>query len=125
MHNYHYGASGDYIKDREKFLKQGFPGFKVCMKMLQSNDPQKKEDGSYLLESHASEFLEELMTQFKRAENYGIRYWLIYLISKAKSQAAIPFLKEYLFCNEESLRRAAIQGLKDLDTKETRTQSRP
>jgi len=103
------------LKDKYKF-----PGFKACMKMMRSRDPQVQEDGFHSLLPHASEFVEQLIAEFYAEEKHGLRCWLLELLGESKSPQALPVLQENLYSSDESLKSWAIYGLKKLDTKEAR-----
>ncbi len=102
-------------------MKAKFPGFKKCMAMMRKRDGQTKEDGFHWLLPHAGEYVHELMAEFGGEEDFGLRCWLLELIGSAKSPDAFDFLAGQLRADDWRLRKWAIQGLKNLNTKEART----
>jgi hypothetical protein len=102
-------------------MKAKFPGFKKSMAMMRKCDPQTQEDGFHSLLPHAGEYVPELIEEFGKEQDHGLRCWLLELIGAAKSPDAFDFLAGQLRADDWRLRNRAIQGLKDLDTKEART----
>ena len=98
-----------------------FPGFERCLKMMRSSNGSVREDGFGWLEDRAAEYLPQLIAAFWDEDNALIRPWLMELIGDAQSSAAMPFLVERLRDDDESIRDWAIRGLRQLDTKESRT----
>jgi len=102
-------------------MKARFPGFKKCMAMMRKRDPQTQEDGFHWLLPHAGEHVHELIEEFGKEENHGLRCWLLELIGSAKSPDAFEFLAGQLRSADERFRFWAIWRLKNLGTKEART----
>lgn len=102
-------------------MKAKFPGFKKCMEMMRSRDPQVQEDGFHRLLLHASEHVGELIDAFHSEDNFGLKCWLLELVDAAKSEAAFEFLADQLRSDEWQFRNWAMIGLKHLDTKQART----
>jgi len=102
-------------------LKDKFPGFNACIKLMHKHNPQLQEDGFGLLLPHAHEFVDELIIEFQRETDHGLRCWLLELIGEAKSPKAFPLLVESLKGDDESFWYWAISGLRKLDTKAART----
>lgn len=103
-------------------MKKGdFPGFKKCMEMMRSSDPQIQEDGFSLLLPHVSNHLETLIQAFRSEEDQGLKCWLLELIGETKLPESFDILNEQLENEHESLRYWAIIGLKKLDSKAART----
>lgn len=71
--------------------------FQRAMWLMRRRDPQAREDGFHLL-----------------------RCWLLELIGRARSEAALPLLAEQLHGQDPSLRTWAAHGLEALDTKAAR-----
>jgi hypothetical protein len=109
-----------YYEFRDKFLSGKFPGFDYCIKMLHSRDPQIQEDGFGLLRKQASEYVEELISEFKNEKDHGLRCWLLELIGEARSPVAFPLLVECLNSEDLSFKYWAVRGLKNLDSEEAR-----
>jgi hypothetical protein len=89
---------------------------------MRSHDPQKQEDGFQLLRPNAAQHLEELITEFNREPDHGLRCWLLELIGEARSADALPVLVAQLHGDDESLRSWAVKGLEQLNTKPARHQ---
>ncbi|MEU4555393.1 HEAT repeat protein [Micromonospora violae] len=96
--------------------------FQHAMRLMRSRDPQKQEDGFHLLRPHAAQHLEELITEFNREPNHGLRCWMLELIGEARSEDALPVLVAQLHGADEPLRFWAVKGLEQLDTKPARHQ---
>ena len=102
-------------------MKPKFPGFKKCMEMMRSRDPQVQEDGFHWLLPHAPEHVGELIDAFHSEEDFGLRCWLLELVSEAKSEAAFDFLAQQLRSDQWQFRSWAIRGLRDLNSKQARS----
>jgi hypothetical protein len=102
-------------------MKDKFPGFKKCMGMMRKRDCQTQEDGFHWLLPHAADHVHELIEEFGRENDLGLRCSLLELIGSAKSPAAFDFLAGELRGHDQRLRHWAIWALKNLDTKEART----
>lgn len=100
--------------------KGEFPDFQVCMTMMRKQDPQIREDGFYLLLPQASNYMPELIEEFYREQDHGLKCWLLELIGEGKSGEAFPLLVECLKSSDENFRTWAIFGLKKLNTKAAR-----
>ncbi|GHH63171.1 HEAT repeat domain-containing protein [Lentzea cavernae] len=95
--------------------------FDEAMWLMRRHDPQKNEDGFWLLKPHAAEHLDELIEAFRaEQDDRGLRAWLLELISHARAPEALPILVEHLDHEDESLVGWAVSGLEQLDTKEAR-----
>ncbi len=102
-------------------MKERLPSFKKCMEMMRKRDGQTQEDGFHWLLPHAGEYVHELIEEFGKEDDFGLRCWLLELIGLAKSPNAFDFLASQLRADDWRLRKLAIEGLKCLDTKESRT----
>ena len=102
-------------------MRMKFPGFKKCMSMMRKRAPQTQEDGFHWLLPHAGEHVHELIEEFDKEEDHGLRCWLLELIGSAKSPEAFEFLASQLRSDDQHFRLWAIWGLKNLSTKEART----
>jgi hypothetical protein len=102
-------------------MKAKFPGFKKCMAMMRKHAPQTQEEGFHWLLPNAGEYTHELIDEFIKEKDLGLRCWLLELIGSAKSPDAFDFLAGQLRANDQRLRHWAIWALKNLDTQEART----
>ena len=89
--------------------------------MMRSSNGGVSEDGFGWLAERAAELVPQLIAAFWNDDNAAIRLWLMELIGDATSPAALPFLLERLNDGNESVRDWAVRGLRQLDTKESRT----
>lgn len=101
-------------------MKEHFPGFQACMSLMRKKDAQLQEEGFALLLPHAQEYLEQLIDEFSRETDPGLRCWLLELIARAKDPRAFPLFLTYLQSDVCSLKTWAVYGLELLDTKEAR-----
>ncbi len=97
-----------------------FPGFEKCMSMMREPDPWRQEDGFHWLLAHASEYVAELIHEYRTESDHGLRCWLLELLGEARSSEAVPVFKEALGSSEASLRQWAIWGLQKLGSAEAR-----
>lgn len=104
-----------------KFMPAKFPGFKKCMAMMRNRDPQIQEDGFGWLSAQGNDYVRELIEEFHREENPGLRRWLLELIAAAGSPETFDLLTHQMRSEDPSLRHWAIRGLRNIDTKEART----
>jgi HEAT repeat protein len=91
------------------------------MAMMRKRNPATQEDGFHWLLPRAAEYVQELIDEFDKEEDHGLRCWLLELIGAAKSPDAIDFLAGQLRGSDERLRWWAVWGLKNLGTAEART----
>lgn len=87
---------------------------------MRKHNPQLREDGFHLLRPYAHEYTQQLLDEFAREINPGLRCWLLELLSEARDPKTFPLFVEHLQSDEGSLRFWAIRGLKLLNTKEAR-----
>lgn len=73
-----------------------------------------------MLRFHAREHLGELIAEFHREEDHGLRCWLLELIGEARDELALPLLAGQLQGPDEALRSWAVTGLQRLDTRQAR-----
>jgi len=90
------------------------------MTLMRRHDPQQQEDGFRQLLPHAGEHLDELLAEFDREPDHGLRCWLLELIAAARSPCALPVFVEHLHSTDESLRSWSVHGLRLLDTPQAR-----
>jgi len=102
-------------------VKDKFPGFDECMRLMRKHDPQLKEEGFGYLLPRSHDYVDALIAEFQTESDHGARCWLLELIGEARVTAAFPLLLEYLYSTDESLRSWAIRGLQHLNTKEARS----
>jgi hypothetical protein len=101
--------------------KLRFPGFANCLQMMRKRNQQTQEDGFHWLLPRASEFVEELMAEFrKETMDHGLRCWLLELIGEARDPRSLSLLVEQLESADESIRQRAIDALQLLNTSESR-----
>jgi hypothetical protein len=94
--------------------------FEDAMRLMRRHDPQKQEDGFGWLRANADGHLDELIGEFHRETDHGLRCWLLELIGHARSPRALPVLTEQLASSDEALRDWAAAGLRLLDSREAR-----
>jgi hypothetical protein len=94
--------------------------FDKAMRQMRRHDPQVQEDGFHTLRPRAAEYLDELIAEFRREHDHGLRCWLLELIGEARSPAAFAVLVEQLHGEDDDLRSWATRGLTLLDTKDAR-----
>ena len=102
-------------------MKARFPGFEKCLALMRKRDPQTQEDGFHWLLPHAGVYVRELIGEFEKEDDHGLRCWLLELIGAAKSTDALEFLAGQLRSLDRRYRVRAIAGLKDLGTSEARS----
>lgn len=101
-------------------MKAKFPGFRKCIAMMRKRDHQTQEDGFHWLLPHAGEYVHELMEEFGKEKDLGLRCWFLELIGSAKSPDSFDFLASQLRAEDQRLRHWATWALKNLGTKEAR-----
>ena len=100
-----------------------FPGVTTCVALLSS----PKVHGTWVdiicqeLTRHADECADELLGAFGAAADARVRAILMGILCEAKLSKAQPVFIENLKSDDELLRHWAEQGLRDLNTKESRT----
>ena len=100
--------------------KRRFPGLAKCLAMMRNRDPQVQEDGFHALRPQAAKYVLELIAEFERESDPGLRRWLLELIGEARDPRAMAVLREELRSEDESLRTWAVIGLKAMGTKDAR-----
>src|SRR5262249_47312363 len=85
-------------------MKDRFPGFKQCLRMMRKHNGQTQEDGFQWLLPHAAEHVPGLIEEFGKEPDHGLRCWLMELIGSAKSPDAFAFLAEQLRSPDEGVR---------------------
>ncbi len=94
--------------------------FEQAMRLMRRRDPQQQEEGFALLRAHAAVHLDELIAEFGKESDHGLRCWLLELIGYARSARALPVLTEQLRSPDEALRGWAVAGLQLLNSPEAR-----
>ncbi|OHV46660.1 hypothetical protein BBK14_01665 [Parafrankia soli] len=94
--------------------------FERAMHLMRRRDPQSQEDGFAWLQARASQHLDQLIVEFQRESDHGLRCWLLELIGHARSLRALPLLIEQLASQDDSLRAWAATGLRRLDSPDGR-----
>lgn len=87
---------------------------------MRKSDPHLQEDGFHFLLPHAKDYINELIKEFKSEKDHELKCWLLELIGESKSPLSFEVLKENLSSDSELLRYWAINGLKNLNSKEAR-----
>jgi hypothetical protein len=90
------------------------------MRLMRKRDAQLQEDGFHFLLPHAHEYTQQLMDEFSRETDPGLRRWLLELLAETKDPNAFALFLRYLYSDDRSLKTLAIRGLKHLNTKEAR-----
>jgi hypothetical protein len=103
-------------------MKDQFPGFQACMRMMRKHDAMTAEDGFQWLLARADQFVDELLAELHNPANEQARlgFWLLELLAEAKSPKLFPLFLEWLYGPDSLLRSGALLGLSQLDTKEAR-----
>ena len=94
--------------------------FERALRRMRRRDPQESEDGFGALRAIAGEHVDELVVEFARETDHGLRCWLLELVGLARSPRAFDLLVAQLGSGDESLRSWAEEGLRLLDTKDAR-----
>lgn len=101
--------------------RPGDLSFHSAMKLMRKHDRQLMEDGFHAILPRAADWLPELIAEFEQECDPGLRRWLLELIAGSGSPEALPVLAAHLDDSDESLRHWAEFGLRELDTRESRT----
>jgi hypothetical protein len=94
--------------------------FQQAMRLMRGRDPQQAEDGFQHLRGMAADHVDDLIEEFRRERDHGVRCWLLELIGAARSDRAFLVLAEELHGDDEALRGWAVRGLQTLDTVQAR-----
>lgn len=95
--------------------------FEKCLELMKDSDPQKQEDGFHFLAKQASNFTSEIILAFEQETDHGLRCWLLELLGEVRDHRATKLLKREVLGTDERFKSWALRGLKEIDTKETRT----
>ncbi len=101
-----------------------FPGVAKCVELLRCTNAK----GAWIdiicqeLQQHAETDAADLIdaTGIAVEQNYSVTPILLQILGEAKIEDALPLFNELLETSHEYLRPYAIDGLKQLDTKEAR-----
>jgi hypothetical protein len=88
--------------------------------MMRKHDPQVQEEGFHSLLPRAAEFVDDLLEDFRREADHGLKCWFLQLIGEARNSKAFKVLCEEVNSPDESLRDWAIIGLQQLGTRDAR-----
>ena len=94
--------------------------FEQALRLMRRRDPKAAEDGFGRLREMAGEHVDELIGEFARETDHGLRCWLLELIGQARSPRAYDLLVAQLQGDDEALRASAQRGLRLLDSKDAR-----
>jgi len=81
-----------------------------------------QKDGFHWLLPRAHNFINDLIVEFRLEENIGTKCWILELLAESKAIEGFEILKENLLNEIKSFRMLAIRGMRNLDTKEARTE---
>ena len=87
---------------------------------MRRRDPRTAEDGFQRAREVAAEHVDDLILEFGRETDHGVRCWLLELIGETRSPETFGVLKSQLWSPDEALSGWAVRGLELLDTKEAR-----
>src|SRR3954466_1759432 len=90
------------------------------MAAMRRRNPQIAEDGFDRLRAMAGDHVDELIEEYHRETDHGVRCWLLELIGEARAERAYDTLAAELDSTDESLRDWAEHGLRLLDTPSAR-----
>ena len=96
------------------------PNFQEAMQMMRQRAVHRQEEGFHILKPHAAAFVEELMSEYRSETDHGLKCWLLELVALARSPKAFDFLVEQLNVRDLTFRELAIDGLRKLNTKESK-----
>lgn len=98
------------------------PNFQEAMQMMRQRAEHRREEGFHILKPHASAFVDELMAEYRIEQDHGLKCWLLELIGMARAEKALPFFVEQMNVRDLTFRELAIDGLRKLNTKESRAE---
>jgi hypothetical protein len=116
------GVSEDPVYARWKRQHPKFPGVAKCVELLGRRNVQ----GSLVdiicgeLQENAGSHAAELIAAFQAERDERVRRILLGVICEASLPEALPVFVEHLRSQDESLRYWSEQGLRSLDTHESR-----
>jgi hypothetical protein len=91
-----------------------------ALRLMRRRDPQVAEDGFARLREIAGSHVDELIAEFGRETDHGLRCWLLELVGQARSPRSFELLVARLYGEDAAFRCWAERGLRSLDTKESR-----
>jgi hypothetical protein len=89
------------------------------MRLMRRHNRQLAEGGFQRLSKTAGAHVDELIVEFGRETDHGVRCWLLELIGLARSARSFDVMVARLRGEDEALRDWAERGLRLLDTKES------
>jgi HEAT repeat protein len=112
----------DPVYTRWKRQHPQFPGVAKCIELLRRRNVRGGlvEMICHELQANATVHAAELIAAFRGERDDRVRRILLGIISEASLPEALPLLMQYLRSDDEGLRYRAIEGLRRLDTPETR-----
>jgi hypothetical protein len=90
------------------------------MTLMRSDNSNQQEEGFHLLLPHAGKFVDDLIAEFRKETDYGLKCWLLELLGHARSEKAFSLFEEQLSVGNLSFHDWAVVGLQKLNTKESR-----
>ena len=112
----------DPVYIRWKRQHPHFPGVAKCIDLLRRRNVRAGlvDIICHELQANATAHAEELLAACHRERDDRVRRILLGIICEASLPAAFLLLMEYLRSSDERLRSCAVEGLRRLDTPETR-----
>jgi hypothetical protein len=112
----------DPVYTRWKRQYPRFPGVAKCVELLRRRNVRGGvvDIVCHELQENATSHAAELVAAFRGECDDRVRRILLGIICEASLQEALPLLMEYLRSDDEDLRYWAVEGLRRLDTPETR-----
>jgi hypothetical protein len=112
----------DPVYIRWKRQHPHFPGVAKCIELLHRRNVRGGlvDIICHELQATATAHAAELIAAFRKERDDRVRRILLGIICEASLPEAIPLLMEYLRSDDEGLRYWAVEGLRHLDTPETR-----
>jgi hypothetical protein len=101
-------------------MKLKKPDFQEAMQLMRQRAEHRREEGFLVLKPFAAEFVEELMGEYRAEQDHGLKCWLLELVAMARSEKAFDFLVEQLNVRDLTFRELAIDGLRKLNTAESK-----
>jgi len=85
--------------------------FKQALALMHRHNPQSAEDGFQLLLPHVDEHLDDLIAEYRKESNHGLKCWLLELIGNAHDPRIVELLAVELGSADEAIRGWALRGL--------------
>jgi hypothetical protein len=100
--------------------RDGSNEFQRALQLMRRRNPQLAEDGFHRLRDMAADHVEELIEEFNREHDHGVRCWLLELSGDARLDRTLPVLTAQLHGDDDALRDWAVHGLQKLNTPQAR-----